>query len=141
MTPRDNGKETVKFLAIFGHASETVLAGPNIPCLASPSLLSKAMLKSCAVLLLSTVLASAADTPARKVARMPPEGIPIPTDIKSDLETGVASLGHEIDDLKKSLQSEPGLLDLLPDVQIYYNAVRYALDDNIFYSDRKSTRL
>jgi Prolyl oligopeptidase family len=92
------------------------------------------MLKSYAVLLLSVAVASAADAPARKYVRTPPEGIPIPADIKSELESGVSSLGHEIDDLKKSLQSKPDLLTLLPDVQIYYNAIRYALDDNIFYS-------
>lgn len=127
------GKETVKFLALFDHASATA-SGSNIPCLNSASLLSKAMLKFAAILLLSVASASAADAPARKYARMPPEGIPIPADIKNDLETGVTSFSHEIDDLKKSLQSQPALLDLLPDVQIYYNAVRYALDDNIFYT-------
>jgi hypothetical protein len=92
------------------------------------------MLKSYAVLLLSVAVASAADVPARKYVRTPPEGITVPSEIKSELENGVSSLGHEIDDLKKSLQSQPDLLALLPDVQIYYNAVRYALDDNIFYS-------
>jgi hypothetical protein len=92
------------------------------------------MLKFCAALLLSIVFASAEDLPSRKYVRTPPEGIPVPAEIKSELETGVSSLGHEIDDLKKSLQSEPTLLDLLPDVQIYFNAVRYALDDNIFYT-------
>jgi hypothetical protein len=114
--------------------SVTAPAVPNIPCLSSPSLLSKAMLKSCALLLLYIASASAAESPAKKYVRMPPEGIPIPTEIKNDLENGVSSLGREIDDLKKSLQSQPALLDLLPDVQIYYNAVRYALEDNIFYS-------
>jgi hypothetical protein len=128
------GKETADFLAIFDHVS--TVARPNIPCLKSASLLSRAMLKFCAPLLLSAVLASAAEAPApaRKFARMPPEGIPVPAEIKTELETGVSSLGHEIDDLKKSLPSQPTFLDLLPDVQIYYNAVRYALDDNIFYS-------
>jgi hypothetical protein len=92
------------------------------------------MLKFFVLLLLPVALASAADTPDRKYVRTPPEGIPVPIDIKSELETGVSSLGHEIDDLKKSLQSQPTLRDLLPDLQIYYNAVRYALDDNIFYT-------
>jgi hypothetical protein len=146
MPRSDNGKETEKFLAIFDHRGQrlgrrpaavtapTDSRGPNIPCLTSPSLLSTVMLKLCAVLLLSISVSSAAEAPARKTSRMPPEGIPIPSGIKSDLESGVSSLGHEIDDLKKSLQSQPSLLNLLPDVQIYYNAVRYALDDNIFYT-------
>jgi hypothetical protein len=109
-------------------------ARPNIPCLLFPSLLSKAMLKFFAPFLLFAALSSAADLPARKYVRTPPEGIPIPSDIKSELESGVSSLCHEIDELKKSLQSQPELLALLPDVQIYYKAVRYALDDNIFYT-------
>jgi hypothetical protein len=92
------------------------------------------MLKFCAFLLLTIASAAAADTPVRKYVRMPPEGIPVPTGIKNEFEIGVSSLGHEIDDLKKSLQSQPALLGLLPDIQIYYNAVRYALDDNIFYT-------
>jgi len=137
---KENGKQTVNFLAIFDHPSPqpyfftTLCARWNIPCLRSASMLSKAMLKSCASFLLSAVLASAADTPAQKIPRMPPEGVPVPFEIKKELEDGVSSLAHEIDDLKKSLHSQPTLLDLLPDIQIYYNAVRYALDDNIFYS-------
>jgi hypothetical protein len=134
MTRSANGKETVKFLDIFDHFPATASVVPNIPCLPPPSLLSKAMLKFSARVLFSVTVASAAQPPTPKTTRMPPEGIPIPTDIKNYLESGVSSLGHEIDDLKKSLQSKPELLDLLPDVQIYYNAVRYALDDNIFYS-------
>lgn len=92
------------------------------------------MLKFFVLLMLPAALASAADAPDHKYVRTPPEGIFVPADIKNDLEAGVSSLGHEIDDLKKSLQSQPTLQDLLPDIQIYYNAVRYALDDNIFYS-------
>jgi hypothetical protein len=121
-------------LATCNFQPATASIVPNIPCLLSPSLLSKVMLKSCAILFLSLTIASAADAPARKYVRMPPEGIPMPSDIKIELESSVSSLGQEIDDLKKFLQSQPTLFDLLPDVQIYYNAVRYALDDNIFYS-------
>src|SRR5262249_8047188 len=104
--------------ATFNFQSATASGVPKIPCLLSPSLLSKVMLKFYGVLLLSIAVASAADAPARKYVRTPPEGIPIPTEIKSELESGVSSLGHEIDDLKKSLQSKPDVLALLPDVQI-----------------------
>src|ERR1041385_1827659 len=124
------GKEAVKFLAIFDHrrprlgrrpaaASSTHSPITNIPCLTFPSLLSKVMLKLFALLLLPAALASAAE-PAHKYVRTPPEGLLVPTDIKSELEAGVSSLGHEIDDLKKSLQPKPDLLALVPDVQIYY---------------------
>src|SRR5205823_14551777 len=33
--------------------------------------------------------------------------------------------------------ARPPLLELLPDVQIYHNAVRYALKYNEFYSDKE----
>ena len=72
-----------------------------------------------------------ADAPlTRKVLPpMPPPGIAVPAAIKAELTAGVARLGAEI----ASLQAKPAALSLLPDVQIYYNAVRYALEDDIFY--------
>ena len=54
------------------------------------------------------------------------------------MQAGVNALGKEIDDLRAALKDKPALLDLLPDVQIYYNAVRYALTYNEFY-DVKQT--
>ncbi len=64
----------------------------------------------------------------------PPPGVVVPADVKAELSAGVAALGKEIDALRGSLKSKPELLALLPDVQIYYNAVRYALEDDIFTS-------
>jgi hypothetical protein len=57
----------------------------------------------------------------------------VPDDVRNGLETGAAALGKNIEELKSSLVSKPELLELLPDVQIYYNAVKYALDDTMFY--------
>lgn len=45
---------------------------------------------------------------------------------RAELEIGVAKLGHEIESLRVDLK-DPHLLVLLPDVQIYHNAVRYPL--------------
>ena len=59
----------------------------------------------------------------------------MPSGIKAELEKGVTDLGRAIEDLKIRLKSKPELLELLPDVQIYHNAVRYALEDNIFYKE------
>ena len=89
------------------------------------------------LLLLSSTICLAIDPPipGPAIPRMPPVGIAVPPDTKAGLEKGVTDLGRAIDDLKVSLKSKPDLLDLLPDVQIYYNAVRYALDDDIFYKD------
>ncbi|MDB6124345.1 MAG: alpha/beta hydrolase: peptidase or carbohydrate esterase [Pedosphaera sp.] len=65
--------------------------------------------------------------------RMPPRGIAVLPKIKTELENGTAILGKEIAELQRSLKSKRELLSCVPDVQIYYNAVHYALEDDIFY--------
>ena len=81
-----------------------------------------------AVLACSLALNLRADGPAdnlvEKVRRVPPAGVPISATDRTDLESGVASLGQEIESLRGSLKGKPALLDLLPDVQIFHNAVR-----------------
>ncbi len=74
-----------------------------------------------------------ADNLPDKVRRVPPSGIAIPASDRTALETGVAELGREVDSLRTALKNKPALLDLLPDVQIYHNAVRYALAYDEFY--------
>ncbi len=64
----------------------------------------------------------------------PPPGVVVPAAVKAELTAGAAALGKEIETLRVSLASKPALLALLPDVQIYHNAVRYALEDDIFTS-------
>lgn len=64
----------------------------------------------------------------------PPPGVVVPAEVQAELTAGVAALGKEIEALRKSLASKPALLALLPDVQVYHNAVRYALEDDIFTS-------
>jgi predicted esterase len=85
-------------------------------------------------LLLSAALGLAADPPADAVpSRMPPGGIPVPPEIRAELEQGVADLGWDMEDVKLAAKARPAMGTLLPDVQIYYNAVRYALQDDLFY--------
>lgn len=67
----------------------------------------------------------------------PPPGIVVPPQIKAELSSGAATLGREIQSLKASLKSRPELLELLPDVEIFYNAVKYAVDDDIFFSEKQ----
>ncbi len=64
----------------------------------------------------------------------PPPGVVVPAEVKAELTAGAAALGKEIEALRASLKSKPDLLALLPDVQIYHNAVRYAVEDDIFTS-------
>ncbi|MGH9769170.1 MAG: prolyl oligopeptidase family serine peptidase [Blastocatellia bacterium] len=70
---------------------------------------------------------------AETVRRIPPKGIEVPATDRAELEAGVVELGKEIEALHVELKSKPALLDLLPDVQIYHNAVRYALAYNEFF--------
>jgi hypothetical protein len=67
------------------------------------------------------------------VRRIPPPGIEVPAADRAELETGVKTLGQEIEALRITLKDKPALRELLPDVQIFYNAVRYALTYNEFF--------
>jgi pimeloyl-ACP methyl ester carboxylesterase len=77
------------------------------------------------------------DNDPNNVRPVPEPGIAVPEQTRAELEQGVAVLGKEIDDLRKSLAKKPALLELLPDVEIYYNSVRYALKYNEFYSKKE----
>ena len=80
-----------------------------------------------------------ADNAAAKVRPVPPVGITIPDADAAALKDGVAALGKEVEALRKDLASKPALMELLPDVEIYFNAVRYALENNEFYDAKEFT--
>lgn len=61
------------------------------------------------------------------IKQLPPAGNDLSPNDRKELEAGAAKLGEEIDDLRLTLKAKPDLLALLPDVQIYHNAVRYPL--------------
>ena len=87
-------------------------------------------------LLALSVLARAdgvGDNSVASVRRIPPAGVAVSAEDQTALQTGIAELGKEIDALRSDLKDKPDLLDLLPDVQIYYNAARYALTYNEFF--------
>src|SRR5678816_4942429 len=88
-----------------------------------------------ALLLLAT-LASRADGPgdnlADKVRPVPPPGIEVPVDDRATLEQGVGDLGKAIENIRAS--KNRNATNFWPDVQIYHNAVRYALQFNEFWS-------
>ncbi len=72
-----------------------------------------------------------------KVRPIPPKGIELSAADRKGLEAGVRALGKSIDRLRTRLADLPDYLELLPDVQIYYNAVRYALTYGEFFSPRE----
>jgi pimeloyl-ACP methyl ester carboxylesterase len=99
----------------------------------------------CPLLCLFTSLAIAsialADGPADndpgKVKRIPPPGITIPDTDRASLEEGVAALGREIDNLRDALKDKPDLLEMLPDILVFYKSVHDALKYNEFYDLRQ----
>jgi pimeloyl-ACP methyl ester carboxylesterase len=79
------------------------------------------------------------DNLADRVRPVPPKGINIPAAERTELQSGVDGLAKEIESLKSELLGKPNLLALLPDVQIYHNAVRYALAYDEFFRAREAT--
>jgi hypothetical protein len=74
------------------------------------------------------VLASVLSAPAQEAVKpIPPPGKPIPAADREELEAGVKNLGAQIDGLRGTLRDDARRSALLPDVQIYHNAVRYPL--------------
>jgi hypothetical protein len=73
------------------------------------------------------------DNDPRKVRPVPPPGITIPDSDRQELQAGADELGKEIQSLRQALAGKPALVELLPDVQIFHNAVRYPLTYNEFY--------
>jgi len=73
------------------------------------------------------------DNQEDNVRRIPPPGVAVPDADKSELAAGVEALGKEIDALRAELKGKPAL-DLLPDVQIYHKAVKWALDYNEIFN-------
>jgi hypothetical protein len=98
------------------------------------------MSRRCLLLLLPILLMSPArgDGPADnsldKVRPVPPKGIVVADVDRAALQAGVDGLGKDIDAVRDALKAKPELLALLPDVQIFHNAVRYALANNEFYN-------
>lgn len=73
--------------------------------------------------------------PPENVRPIPPPGVAVAEADRRELEAGLAELGEAIEALRKKLK--PDLSALVPDVQIYHKAVRYALAHNEFFNARE----
>jgi hypothetical protein len=62
------------------------------------------------------------------VRPVPPKGSEVPEATRAELKAGLAELGKEVDSLKAN--------PLLPDVEIYHTAVRYAVEHNEMYEKK-----
>jgi predicted peptidase len=67
------------------------------------------------------------DNLTENVRRVPPLGIAVPEKDQQEIQQGLDALAKEIEGTKQAVGKKPDLLALLPDVQIYHKAVRYAL--------------
>ena len=68
------------------------------------------------------------------VRPMPPKGAVVPPADLAELKSGLTDLGTKIDDLKKTLRGPNA--ELLPDVEVYHKAVRYAVEFNEIYVEK-----
>jgi hypothetical protein len=78
-----------------------------------------------------------ADNQPDKVRPIPPPGIAVPDKDRKEIQAGLDDLGKDIEALRKDLHGKPALLELLPDIEIFPKAVRYALAYNEFYNPRE----
>src|SRR5436190_15104953 len=67
------------------------------------------------------------------VKQAPPPGITVPSADAQELNSQLRTLGAEIANLRTTLANKPASLALLPDVEVFHKAVRYALDYGEFF--------
>ena len=65
--------------------------------------------------------------PAGGVKLLPPATQPLSPANQAQLESAVTALTKEVAALRTELRDKPAMLALLPDVEIYLNALRYPL--------------
>jgi dienelactone hydrolase len=89
------------------------------------------------LLLLLALADQQAVNPPDNVKRIPPAGVAVPSADRAELEAGLAEFKREIETHRAELKGKPALFELLPDVQIYYEAVRIALAYDEFFDAKE----
>ncbi len=84
------------------------------------------------VFVLSGTVALAQQQASQAIKRIPPEGVQVSDNDRDELGVNLLALGKAIDGLKQ--RKDPFINGLLPDVQIYYKAVDYAMRYQEFFS-------
>ena len=77
------------------------------------------------------------DNDPKNVRPVPAPGVPLPADIGESLERGLSDLAGQMAQAKKSVDKHPALAGLLPDVEVYHKAVRYAVLHGEFFHNRE----
>ena len=93
-------------------------------------------------LLAAPLFAALADGPtdnvAEKVRPIPPKGAVVPAADREALTAGLDELTATIAAAAEAQKARPSLLELLPDVEVYAKAVRYALTYDELYVEGKN---
>lgn len=76
-----------------------------------------------------------ADNQVLSVRRIPPPGIPVPIAVRQELENKLLALNHRIETLRSDSQKNERAISLLPDIEIFYKAVDWALRYDQFYKE------
>lgn len=96
------------------------------------------MIKRFSSLVLLAVAQAFADGPkdnsADAVRPVPPPGIEVPADVRAKLTDGAKKLRAAIDDAAKAQAKNPLIADLLPDIEVYYKGIDWALRHNEFFN-------
>ncbi len=77
------------------------------------------------------------DNAAENVRPVPPKGVAVDPAVVKELNAGLADLAKAIADATAAAGGNPKLLDLLPDVEIYHKAVRYAVEYGEFFAPKE----
>ncbi|HVK15907.1 MAG TPA: prolyl oligopeptidase family serine peptidase [Fimbriiglobus sp.] len=68
------------------------------------------------------------------VRPIPPKGVAVPDADLKELRASLDELRKELDALPGALKGKPALLELVPDVEVYHKAVRYAVEYGEFFN-------
>lgn len=74
------------------------------------------------------------------VRPIPPKAAPLPDDVKKELTAGLKELQSAIAEIENAPKDKKVMKELLPDVQIYEKALRYALEYDELYVNEKTKR-
>lgn len=95
------------------------------------------MLKRLPALLLLAALPALADGPKdnipAEVRPIPPPGIAVPAEVRTRLTDALKKLRAAIDEAARAQAKNPLLADLLPDIEVYFKGLDWALRYNEFF--------
>lgn len=97
------------------------------------------IIAGCAGLVCGSLLADGPkDNQAGEVRPIPPLGVEVPAADQQALKQGLDALRKAIDEAAKAQAKNPKLADLLPDVEIFYKAVDWALRYREFHKPQET---